>query len=628
MSLSSLWLGLGERLVPVLLDLLNRSHAVFLLLITALLLRFVFFWGPKWVRCLLWVLVALRLFLPLHLSSPLSVLGGAGIPVSDSGQVEFFHRAEDEAAPGLEIYTSVDGSSLLVEPVERPGEAAVSPLAPLAPLWLLGTLGMLGYALGSFLRLRRKLREAVRLEKRVWLSDRIHTPFVLGLFRPRIYLPADMEEELRGSVLEHERVHLRRGDPWWKLLGWLILSLYWFSPLLWLSWFLFCRDLELSCDERVIRGRTEEERKGYASALLEYSAPRAKRLLSPLAFGETGVKGRIQAVVNYRKPNPLTLSLALLLCLAAGVFLLTDPPGAQAAGPEWREPVLSAELEEAVHRAILEHNEGRYLKGEFAAESHGVLALEEGETETAVWLQSVYMELSRAGAGLEAASSGMGPIRLRFRRVGGSLQLAEYWDTIGGEKTGEEIEEDFPFTYPEYQAICSQAEWNPKLPQACFAQGIEYFGIDAEAFIRQLFREVLGAEGENVREKLRSAPRAYQSLLYMGEHTLRWVFARLLETEHPKAKYGSEGDIARNYRDPTPEEEAEELRCLLLWRLVQDLAGGSAPGINPSMYHQTALLCWDSWLSKCRHTESVYGLAWMEENVPYAALALKMCRGE
>lgn len=624
----SLWLGLGESLSPALLDLLNRSRAVFLLLMAALLIRFLFYWGPKWVRCLVWILVALRLLLPLHLSSPLSALGGSGIPLSETGQVEFFHEAVGPYGPGLEIYTQVDGSALLLDPVEPQRGKPVSPLAPLAPLWLLGTIGMLGYALGSTLRLRRRLRESIRLEKRVWISDRIDTPFILGLFRPRIYLPADMDEALRESVLQHERAHLRRGDPWWKLLGWLILSLYWFSPFLWLSWFLFCRDLELSCDERVIRDWGEAERKRYASALLDCSGPRTRRLLSPLAFGETGVKSRIQAVMNYRKPGFLLTVLPLLLCAAAAVFLCTDPRGAKAAALEWREPILSAELEEAVHRAILERNDGRYLKGEFAAESHGVLALEENGEETTVWLQTQYLELTWDGQRLTAAGGGSNPVLLRFHHDDGVYFLTEYRFTMEGEGFSRDFETHFPMTVSAYYRITEAAGWPMKLAQSCYAQAVEHFGIDGPALAECLFAALEAAPGENVREKLRSAAGTYGDLLCLGKYTLPWVFSRFLEMEDPGTKYSSSGDIAKNYRDPTPEEEGEELRNLLLWRLVQDLAGGEAAGIEPGMYHQTALLCWDSWLSDCRHTEAVYGLAWMEENAPYEALALKMSRGE
>ena len=628
MNLLSLWLSLGERLIPVLLDLLNRSRAVFLLLAAAILLRFLFYWGPKWVRCLMWALVALRLLLPLHLTSPLSVLGGAGIPVSKAGQVEYFHQAGDADAPGLEIYTPVDGSALLLDPVEPQRGKPVSPLAPLAPLWLLGTLGMLGYALGSFLRLRRRLRESIRLVERVWLSDRIDTPFILGLFRPRIYLPANLEETLREPALRHERTHLRRGDPWWKLLGWLILSVFWFSPFLWLCWFLFCRDLELSCDERVIRGCPEAERKRYASALLDCSGPRTRRLLSPLAFGETGVKSRIQAVMNYRKPGFLLTLLPLLLCAAAAVFLCTDPRGAKAAAPEWTEPVLSSQLEEAVHRAILEQNDGRYLRGELAVESHGVLALEENGEETTVWLQTQYLELTWDGQRLTAAGGGSNPVLLRFHHDDGVYFLTEYRFTMEGEGFSRDFETHFPMTVSAYYRITETAGWPMKLAQSCYAQAVEHFGIDGPALAERLFAALEAAPGENVREKLRSAAGTYQNLLYLGDHTLRWVFSRFLEMENPGTKYSSSGDIAKNYRDPTPEEERQELRNLLLWRLVQDLAGGEAAGIEPGMYHQTAWLCWSSWLAKCRDTEAVYGLAWMEENAPYEALALKMSQGE
>ena len=628
MNLVSLWLSLGVRLVPILLDLLNRSRAVFLLLLAAVLLRFLFYWGPKRVRCLMWALVALRLLLPVHLASSLSVLGGSGIPVSEAGQVEYFHQSEDDGAPGLEIYTSVDGSALLLDPVEPQGSEPVSPLAPLAPLWLLGTLGMMGFALGSFLRLRRRLREAIRLEKRVWLSDRIDTPFLLGLFRPRIYLPANLEETLREHALRHERTHLRRWDQWWKLLGWLILSVFWFSPFLWLCWFLFCRDLELSCDERVIRGFTEAERKGYASALLDCSGPRTKRLLSPLAFGETGVKGRIQAVMNNKKPGFLLTVLPLLLCAAAAVFLCTDPHGAKAAVPEWREPVLSAGLEEAVHRAILEQNDGRYLKGEFTAESHGVLALEENGPETTVWLQTEYIEFVWDGQQLAMAGGGSNPVLLRFRNDGGGYVLTEYRFTREGEAFGQDFEAHFPFNVSAYHRIAETAGWPMKLIQGCYAQAVEHFGIDGSAMAERLFAALEAAPGEDVREKLRSAPRTYTELCYLGEYTLPWVYARFLEMENPGTEYSSSGDIVKNYRDPTPEEEEQELRNLLLWRLVQDLAGGEAANINPSMYHQTALLCWSSWLQQCAHTEYVYGLAWMEENAPYEALTLRMSRGE
>lgn len=626
MNLVSLWLSLGERLVPILLDLLNRSRAVFLLLATAVLLRFLFYWGPKRVRCLMWALVALRLLLPVHLTSSLSVLGGAGIPVSEAGQVEYFHQAEDTDAPGLEIYTPVDGSALLLDPVEPLGGKPVSPLAPLAPLWLLGTLGMLGYALGSFLRLRRRLRESIRLEKRVWLSDRIDTPFLLGLFRPRIYLPANLEETLREPALRHERTHLRRWDQWWKLLGWLILSVFWFSPFLWLCWFLFCRDLELSCDERVIRGCPEAERKRYASALLDCSGPRTKRLLSPLAFGETGVKGRIQAVMNYRKPGFLLTVLPLLLCAAATVFLCTDPRGAKAAAPEWREPVLSADLEEAVHRAILEQNDGRYLKGEFAAERHGVLALEENAQETTVWLQTGYFAFTWDGQRLAEAGGGSNPVLLRFRNEDGIYLLTEYRFTREGEAFGQDFEAHFPFTVSAYDRIAETAGWPMKLIQGCYAQAVEHFGIDGPALVGRLFAALETAPGEDVREKLRSAAGTYSDLLRLGEYTLPWVCARFLEMEDPGTKYSSSGDIVKNYRDPTPEEEREELRNLLLWWLVQELAGGEAAGIEPGIYHPTAWLCWCSWLKKCEQMEYVYGSAWMEENAPCETLALRMSR--
>ena len=634
MMQSALWLGLGERLDPLVLDLLNRSSAVFMLLLAVLLLRFVFYWGPKWLRCLLWALVALRLLLPLHLNTPVSALGGVGIPVSETGQVEFFHETELTYGTGLMLYTPVDGSHMVLTAAkpgaEKNGRAVtMSPLVLLSPFWLLGCLGLLTYALLNLVRLKRKLREAIRLEKGVWLSDRVDTPFLLGLFRPRIYLPADMAPELREPVLRHERAHLSRGDQWWKLLGWLLLCVYWFSPMIWLSWFLYCRDLEQACDERVIRGLAEGERKGYASALLECSLPRARRLLSPLAFGETGVKTRIQAVLNYRRAALWLIIAALVLAAAAAVFLGTDPIAAErrAEAREWTEPALSPDLEAAVHAGLLEKHLANYVGEGLPTEAHVVLAAEEHGSETTVWVYAVHWSLLWNGEDLEETCGGSGPARLTFTTDQGEYVPVNYWQPLGGEKYEQELLEHLPDYISPVRADHIAGQYQLRLNQNCYAQAVAYYRLDPEPLVEGLFTALLSGGGDDPDDCIHHAPGAWQELLYLGNYSARWVVARLLEPETGGEKYASIAEMVTKPRETSP----EELRDAVLWRLLQELdenaGSSSAARFNVNAYLTSTRHCFQSWLGSVQKSEAAKGRAWLEQNKPIAALALGMSRG-
>ena len=162
-------------------------------------------------------------------------------------------------------------------------------------------------------------------EDGIWLCDSVSSPFILGIFRPRIYLPSALEPEHRASVLAHERCHLRRKDHWWKPLGFALLAVHWFNPVMWLAYVLLCRDIEAACDERVVKGMEPEERKGYSEALLSCAAPRRSIAACPLAFGEQGVKGRIKSVLSYKKPTLWIILAAVMASVIVGVFFLTDP---------------------------------------------------------------------------------------------------------------------------------------------------------------------------------------------------------------------------------------------------------------------------------------------------------------
>ena len=192
-------------------------------------------------------------------------------------------------------------------------------------VWVLGMIAMAVYAAVSYLRLRRIVRVSMPAGEGVYLCDHIASPFILGIVRPRIYLPSELPQENWACILAHERAHLARRDHWWKPLGFLLLTVFWFQPLLWLAYILLCRDVEQACDEKVIQSLSESEKREYSQVLLECSVPGKWITACPLAFGETGVKHRIRAVLHYKKPTLWILIIALIACTVLAVCFLTDP---------------------------------------------------------------------------------------------------------------------------------------------------------------------------------------------------------------------------------------------------------------------------------------------------------------
>ena len=231
-------------------------------------------------------------------------------------------------AQGADAAGSVSGIAPAAEALEPLGLTNV-----LAALWLAGLAAMLLYAFLSWLRLRLLVREAVPAGDGKYICDRLRDPFILGLFRPCIYLPSDLSEPELSCVLAHEGAHLRRRDHIWKPLGWLLLSVHWFNPLVWLAYALFCRDVEYACDESVVGGLDADGRRAYARALLECSSPR-RAAACPLAFGETGAKARVKGVLNYKKPARWALIVVVAACAVLAACFLTEPKPAEPALPE------------------------------------------------------------------------------------------------------------------------------------------------------------------------------------------------------------------------------------------------------------------------------------------------------
>lgn len=291
------------------LQIFKLSISASFLVLAAIVLRLLFRRAPKWIACGLWALVGVRLLLPFRIESAVSV-------------------APDPAPVAQLVLPAAQSVRVsLTAPAPVPAAAApVSVTAILAWVWLAGLAAMALYAFFSTAVLRRRLSESVPYSEGIRCSDRADTPFVLGIFRPVIYLPSNLCEDDVPYILAHERAHIRRRDHIWKPLGFALLSVYWFNPVLWLAYILLCRDIEAACDERVIREMSEEGRRAYSGALLNCAVKRRSITACPIAFGEGGVKGRIKSVMNYRKPAFWLIILAVLASVIAAVCLLTTRP--------------------------------------------------------------------------------------------------------------------------------------------------------------------------------------------------------------------------------------------------------------------------------------------------------------
>ncbi len=307
----------------VFLHLLNRSLTAGWLVLAVLVLRLLLKRAPKWVSVLLWGLVALRLAIPISLESFFSL-----IPNPQTVPMDIEMAETPQLNTGFTVINEVVNPILNQTATPAVG-ASVNPMqvvvGVLANLWLLGVLGMLLYTGISYFRLRHSLRTAVRLRDNIWRSENVPSPFVLGILKPKIYLPFRMHKQDIAYVVAHEKAHIRRLDHLWKPFGFLLLTVYWFHPLLWIAYVLLCRDIELACDEAVIRVLGNEQRANYTQSLLSCSVNRRRLIACPLAFGEVGVKKRIRSVMDYRKPAFWVIVVSLLVCAVVAVCFLTDP---------------------------------------------------------------------------------------------------------------------------------------------------------------------------------------------------------------------------------------------------------------------------------------------------------------
>ena len=309
-------------MADIFLKIVNMSISASWIVLAVLLLRLLLKKAPKWITVLLWGVVGLRLIMPFSLESVFSLI--------PSG--ETISKAPDAPRPHFESGVAIIDNQVndylgghYYEGVTRPTGYFADITTILAIVWIVGIVVLLAYTIISYLRVKNKIGTAVLLRDNIYQSENVVSPFVLGIIKPKIYLPFNMNEQDMNHVIAHENAHIRRKDHWWKPFGFLVLALHWFNPLMWLGYVLLCRDIELACDEKVVKEFDNDQKADYSQALLTCSVNRRIIAACPLAFGEVGVKNRVKSVLNYKKPAFWIVVVAIITSIAVAICFLTNP---------------------------------------------------------------------------------------------------------------------------------------------------------------------------------------------------------------------------------------------------------------------------------------------------------------
>lgn len=312
-----------EIMATVFLKVFNMSVAASWIVLTVLLLRLLFKKAPKWLTVSLWGIVAIRLLCPFSFESVLSL-----IPSAETVSPGILMEKTPGVNTGIPVLNEALNYAIQINFTPGPGDSA-NPLQIWIPLlaiiWISGVVVLLTYLAISYLRLRRKISTAVLLRENIYQSEHAASPFVVGVIKPKIYMPYHLCERDAEHVITHEQAHIRRKDHWWKPLGFLLLALHWFNPLLWIGYVLLCKDIEFACDEKVIKALDREQKADYSQALLTCSVRCRTLSACPLAFGEVGVKSRVKSVLRYKKPAVWVIIAAVALCVVLAACTLTDP---------------------------------------------------------------------------------------------------------------------------------------------------------------------------------------------------------------------------------------------------------------------------------------------------------------
>ena len=420
------------------LKMLNMSLTASWLIAAILVLRPLLKKTPKLVTVLLWGLVGLRLLLPFSIESMFSL-----VPNSEPIPQDIAYSNTPEINIG---YASIDSviNPVITETFTPDPTASVNPLqvvtAVAALVWVIGVAAMLLYSLISYLYLKHKVRINLLYKDNIYICDNIDTPFILGVFSPKIYLPSGLPEKDIDYVVNHEKIHLARKDHLWKPLGFTLLAVYWFNPLIWVAYILLCRDIEFACDEAVIKKYDATDKKGYSEALVTCSIHRRSILACPLAFGEVGVKGRIKSVLNYKKPAFWIILVGVIVSIVLTVCFMTTRSDADTMVDTSGQ--LSDELDNAVEEAIYCHDLG---KG-FRFSAYEVIGSKKRGNATTVYMWLYTIECTVDNHAFKPKENGSSYIltAITLQKTEKDYKAIDYWQPRDGSYYDDDIKANVP----------------------------------------------------------------------------------------------------------------------------------------------------------------------------------------
>lgn len=436
-----------------------------ILVLPVVLLRFIFRKAPKWIHCLMWLLVGLRLIFPFTIESAFSLM-----PSEESVSSTYLYEQwmPTESAAVYESPAAAGGASDHIWDIA-------------GAVWLIGICFMLLYTLVSYFRLRQCVRTATVWKGNLYQCERVKSPFILGIIRPKIYLPYHISEEAAELITAHENAHIKRKDHWIKPIGFLLLTVYWFHPLLWLAYILLCRDIEAACDEKVVSYMETDRRQMYSELLLACSVKRRSIAACPLAFGEVSVKTRVKAIMNYRKPAFWVMIAAILVCVVTGICFLTTPEQKQ------QHIEISESLDQYISREILRYESNQRPAANpldavaALCENHKILQAEyTAENEITVYTIVFYGEYDiEQGQGqrqVAEKSASHYPAAITVKMDSENrFSLCDYRVARDGKLFEEDVKKIFPKAVRkdamEYVQCAEQQR------EACVKQAESYFGV-------------------------------------------------------------------------------------------------------------------------------------------------------
>lgn len=582
-------------------QLVNMSMTAGIAVTVVCLLRLPLKKAPKIYSYLLWFIVLFRLLCPVSVPSPVSLMGILDMPVTEEGMIEYFPEraagqeslsaAQAEALPnvrtGAALPANMQGSQPVSDTVPGMTEDGLSDILLRIGciLWGIGILGMIFYSLISLILLRRKLVGSVEIEENIYQADHIVTPFVIGIFHPQIYLPSGLSGEEREYILLHEKHHIRRCDHIAKIIFYLVLCVYWFNPLVWLAFYLFVKDMEMSCDEAVMAGMAADIRADYSQSLLRLATGRRMITGVPLTFGEGNTGDRIRNILNWKKPKVWVVSAAVMVCAVAAACLLTNPKMEASGGDRENadngsrgslsgdmadeittqdvivalDGVTYASADEAIDAAIIEYNRQYAVPSDFSCASFVLLSTESCYDDQGAVSGVIYygvanykdMDISEEGIrglvstrmpiavtlggdNIQEALTPDQPSEVTVYREGSNYRVEEFYVPVS--ISGEEA--DAIFTEERFPEVIVDDGIDTKICETvqeidCYAQAAAYAGLDTDAIISDL-ADYIAAEplaSSAPRDYTQSSPVEYRKLIYYGNATLDYA-----------QRYGQEGN--------------------------------------------------------------------------------------